>query len=105
MDFVGMIELRLNPPKADFGYVLRRSCWGLGYATEAVSAVVQWAIKQPTIFRVWATCHPDNKRSIRVLEKSGLHLEAKLINWEARPNLGEQAGDSLAYSLTRPSIP
>ena len=79
--FFGAIELRLRPPKADFGYILCKAFWGCGYATEAATAVVAWAIAQPEIFRVWATCHPDNVRSARVLEKSGLKLEGRLANW------------------------
>jgi [ribosomal protein S5]-alanine N-acetyltransferase len=100
-DFVGAIELRLRPPKADFGYILCRAFWGRGFASEAARAIVGWAMAQPAIFRVWATCHPDNVASARVLEKSGLRREARLAAWEPRPNLGEPAGDSLVYALTR----
>ena len=88
-------------PKADFGYILCRSHWGRGFASEAASAVVAWALAQPAIHRVWATCSPDNVRSARVLEKSGLRLEGRFAKWEARPNLGQAAGDSLVYAVTR----
>jgi len=104
-DFVGAIELRLKPPKADFGYILRRAFWRQGFASEAASAVVAWAMAQPAIYRVWATCHPDNIASARVLEKSGLRHEGRLARWEPRPNLGEAAGDSLVYAVTRPLAP
>jgi [ribosomal protein S5]-alanine N-acetyltransferase len=99
--FAGIIEMRIRPPKADFGYILCKTFWGHGYATEASKAIVSWAIGQPTIFRVWATCHPDNVRSAKVLGKSGLMLEGRLANWEARPNIDEPAGESLIYALTR----
>jgi ribosomal-protein-alanine N-acetyltransferase len=102
--FAGAIEMRIKPPKADFGYILGRSCWGHGFATEAASAVVTWALAQPEIYRVWATCHPDNVASARVLEKSGLRLEGRLARWEPRPNLAEAAGDSMVYAVTRPQI-
>lgn len=101
-EFIGCIELRLAPPKADFGYVLVEAAWGHGYATEAAKAVVSWAIAQPGIYRVWATCHPDNHASVRVLEKAGLSFEARLRNWIGRPNIGEPAGDSLSFALVRP---
>ena|SRR5712691_7354855 len=100
-EFAGAIEMRMRPPKADFGYILCKAFWGRGYATEAATAIVSWAIGQPDIFRVWATCHPGNVRSARVLEKSGLKHEGRLANWEARPNIGEPAGESLVYALTR----
>lgn len=98
---VGVLELRLTPPKADFGYILGEAFWGRGYASEAASAVVAWAIAQPGIFRVWATCHPDNGASAAVLRKAGLRREATLANWEARPQLGEIAGPSDCYALTK----
>jgi len=101
-EFAGAIELRIKPPKADFGYILCRSHWQRGFASEAASAVVAWAIAQPAIYRVWATCHPDNVASARVLEKAGLRPEGRLARWEPRPNLGEAAGDSLVYAMIRP---
>ena len=99
--FLGVIELRLSPPKADFGYIFGEASWGRGFATEAVCTVVAWAIAQPPIFRVWATCHPDNAASAAVLRKAGLSHEATLENWEARPQLGELAGPSHFYARTR----
>src|SRR5262249_43676763 len=51
--FMGAIELRLRPPKADFGYILLRAFWRQGFMSEAAGAVVAWAIAQPAIHRVW----------------------------------------------------
>src|SRR5207244_3368349 len=90
--FLGVIELRINPPKADFGYIFCEEFWGRGFATEVVQCVVDWTLTQPEIFRVWATCDPDNTASARVLAKAGLKLEARLENWEARPQRGLPAG-------------
>ena len=98
---MGVIELRLSPPKADFGYILGEPFWGRGFATEAASTVVAWAIAQHGIFRVWATCHPDKAASAAVLRKVGLAHEAKLANWEGRPQLSETVGPSDCYALTR----
>lgn len=99
--FLGCIELRILRPKADFGYILGVKYWGNGYATEAARAVVAAAMNLANVHRVWATCHPDNVASIRVLEKAGLCFETRLRNWETRPNLGEAAGDCLVYSMLR----
>jgi [ribosomal protein S5]-alanine N-acetyltransferase len=101
--FLGVIELRLSPPRADFGYIFREDSWGQGFATEAASAVVGWAIAQPSIFRVWATCHPDNSASAAVLRKVGFIHEATLENWEARPQLNERAGPSHCYAVAKRS--
>ncbi|WP_145915888.1 GNAT family N-acetyltransferase [Brevundimonas naejangsanensis] len=99
--FLGVLELRLSPPKADFGYIFAEPFWGKGFATEAASAVVAWAIAQPSILRVWATCHPSNVASAAVLRRAGLSYEATLASWEARPQIGEVAGPSDCYALTR----
>ena len=101
-EFLGVIELRINAPKADFGYIFCEEFWGLGFGTEVVQCVVDWALAQPEIFRVWATCDPDNTASARVLAKVGLKLEARLENWEARPQRGLLAGPSLVYAKTKP---
>jgi RimJ/RimL family protein N-acetyltransferase len=103
-EFLGVIELRLNPPKADLGYIFCEPFWGRGFASEVVKCVVDWAFSQPEIFRVWATCHPDNAASIRVLNKAGLSLEARLENWEPRPQLGLLAGPSLVYARIKPTV-
>ncbi|WP_426040400.1 GNAT family N-acetyltransferase [Brevundimonas sp. TWP2-3-4b1] len=99
--FMGALELRLKPPRADLGYILGERFWGQGFAGEAASAVVAWAIAQPGIFRVWATCHPENVASAAVLRRAGLTYEATLANWDARPQLGEAAGPNDCYALTR----
>ena len=35
-----MLEIRLEGPMMDFGYVLARNYWGQGYMTEAVKAII-----------------------------------------------------------------
>lgn len=99
--FIGVIEIRLSPPTADFGYIIGEAFWGKGYTTEAARAVVDWARTLPDIHRIWATCHPDNHASAAVLRKAGLSFEAELPNWESRPQLGEVAGPSLLFSWQR----
>ena len=100
-DFLGVVELRMHPPKADFGYVFCPQYWGQGFASEAVKAIVDWAFSQSEIYRVWATCHPENIASVRVLQKAGLQFETRLENREPRPQLGETAGPSLVYVRTK----
>lgn len=98
---LGAVSLHLTPPKATLGYALCHDQQGKGYATEATGAVVDWACAQPEIFRVWATCHPDNAGSIRVLQKLGFVLEGRLENWAPRPQLGLAASASLMFAKIR----
>ena len=57
-----------------FGYNFRYDCWGMGYATEAVRAMIRYAHEQfgATKFAS-AHCEP-NIASGHVMEKCGLHF-------------------------------
>ncbi|SDT00074.1 GNAT family N-acetyltransferase [Actinoplanes derwentensis] len=78
---IGAVELRVTAAahrRGEFGYVLTRSAWGRGYATEAAAAVLAFAFDQVDLHRVAATCDPANAGSRRVLEKIGLTYEGHL---------------------------
>ncbi len=62
----------------DIGYALRRDRWGQGLATEAAAALVEFGLRALGLHRVWATCHVENARSARVLEKVGMRREGRL---------------------------
>jgi len=58
---------------------------GCGYATEAVRALVAWALGQDGVARVTARCDPENTASVRVLEKTGFvrtGVDGELESWE-----------------------
>jgi len=55
----------------EIGYGIIDEFQGQGYATEAVKAAVNWALKQAGVLRVEAETEPDNKASQRVLAKCG----------------------------------
>lgn len=55
----------------EIGYGIAEPHRGLGYATEAVSAVVGWALRQPGVVCVTAEAEESNAASRRVLEKAG----------------------------------
>ena len=95
---VGMIGMRIAPPKADFGYVIAPAHTGNGYATEAARALCAWAIDQETIHRVWALVDTRNAASSRVLEKAGLTKEGTLRNWCIH---GGVLTDCHAYALIK----
>ena len=98
---IGMVELRLNDWRADLGYVLERASWGQGYMTEAVRFVVEWALSQPGIYRVWATCDVDNLASAHVMEKVGMQREGILRGWSMHPNISEEPHDCYCYALVK----
>lgn len=56
---------------AEIGYGIEEAYQGCGYATEAVRAAVDWALRQKDVVRVEAETEPLNRASQRVLEKCG----------------------------------
>jgi len=56
---------------SEIGYGIEDEYQGKGYATEAVSALVNWAMNQPCVTCVTAEAEESNLASIRVLEKVG----------------------------------
>ncbi len=56
---------------AEIGYGLESGYEGLGYATEAVTAICSRALSQPGVIGIEAETSPDNEASMRVLQKAG----------------------------------
>ena len=59
----------------DIGYAFLPKYWTKGYATEAALAVKGYAKNQIGLKRIVGITDPDNKGSIKVLEKLGLKFE------------------------------
>ena len=100
---IGGIALRQGGFKVDFGYVIARTYWGKGFAAEALRPLVDWAMRQPEIFRAWAVCDEENSASARVMEKVGMTREGVLNKWMLHPQVGDTPRDCLCYSITKES--
>jgi RimJ/RimL family protein N-acetyltransferase len=64
----------VSPGLVEIGYALVPSCWGQGYATDAVRTLVSLARQVPEIVRMIAPTPLDRPTSGRVLEKAGFRL-------------------------------
>ena len=64
--------------RATIGYDLLREYWGNGYMTEAVNAMIDYGFKRLGLIRIEATVDPENKASVRVLERAGFELEGHM---------------------------
>ena len=53
------------------GYLVYPAHEGKGYASEAVTRLIAWALAQPGVRAVQATIKPDNAASRRVAERAG----------------------------------
>ena len=98
---VGMIEIRINKHKADLGYVLAKSEWGKGYMPEAANTLIELALLQSNIYRVWAVCDLENHASTRVMEKIGMQKEGILKKWIVHPNISSKPRDCYCYAAIK----
>lgn len=57
-----------------FGYNFRYDCWGNGYATETVKAMLKYVYDNLGARKFTASHAEPNKASGRVMEKCGLHF-------------------------------
>ena len=62
----------------EIGYGIAENHQGQGYATEAVTAAAEWALKHHRITGVTAEVEKDNIASIRVLEKTGFEPTGRI---------------------------
>jgi len=74
--------------RCEIAYGVDEASQNQGYGTEAVEAVVRWALEQPECKIIEATTTPWHKASSRVLEKVGMKLVGK-------------RGDLLLYEIRR----
>ena len=88
-----------TPHEAMTGYVLAKDAWGHGYATEALTAMINVA-PRIAVSHLYALCHPEHRPSWRVLEKCGFTHDDTATRRTEFPNLdpGVQQ-DALCYVL------
>ncbi len=84
--------------KIEVGFSIARTCWGRGYATEALKAVLKYLTDNERIRCVTAWCAADNIGSKRTLEKAGMRLVSKET---AGLTIGDQLFDKLNYEFRR----
>jgi RimJ/RimL family protein N-acetyltransferase len=74
-------------PGLEVGWLVARTHWGRGYATEAALASMEWARDELGAAHLISLVADDNERSARVAEKLGMAVEgrAKILGrYEAR---------------------
>jgi len=90
---------------AELAYGIEDGSQGKGYASEAVSTCIAWALAQPECRVVRATTTVWHKGSKRLLEKVGMRLVAKredhgseMLTYEIARGEGEGRDDSAAQA-------
>jgi RimJ/RimL family protein N-acetyltransferase len=100
-EVIGMIDPRIEGSKVGIGYVATRAHWGKGYITEATQRIIEWAFRQPSIYRIYATTDVENLASQRVLEKAGMQCEGILRRYIVHPNISDVPRDSYLYAIIK----
>lgn len=65
----------LSQSEIEIGWWLAPEYWGNGLATEAALAVMLFGFERLNLPRIVSIAQPPNQRSIRVMEKLGMHFE------------------------------
>lgn len=81
-----------DPNGYELGYVLKRSAWGRGYASEITSALISWFFEHTTEDCLFAYAEQVHAASLRVMAKAGMHP------WQDR---GVEGLDFRFYRITR----
>jgi len=75
---LGWCGLKLHPEGfVDLGYRLQRKYWSLGFATEASLACLAYGFNTLRLKEIVARSVPENKASIRIMEKCGMTFSHK----------------------------
>jgi ribosomal-protein-alanine N-acetyltransferase len=83
---------------AELAFDLAQVHWGKGLMRQAVAAVLQWTYQQDQVNRVHAFVRVDNRRSERLLERSGFVREGCLRSYRVCRG---QPHDFYIYGLLR----
>jgi [ribosomal protein S5]-alanine N-acetyltransferase len=88
--FAGLLECdALREADYEIGFVLRRSAWGRGYATEIGLGQLEYGFGALGLERLLALVSPKNSVSIAVLKKIGMELHSTIQS--------DQRGDRHVY--------
>jgi len=87
----------------DLGYRLARRFWGMGYATEAAMALVDYGFNVMQQEKLYACTHLENLASQRVLEKAGFRKKGTFEEEDERIYWLEQDRD--AYQKRKAAQP
>jgi [ribosomal protein S5]-alanine N-acetyltransferase len=100
--FVGLTDIAgVSHGEGALGYWFDKAVWGLGYATEAAQAVVEFAFDNLNLARLRAAHASDNAASACVLRKLGFQPAGDMRAWSR--SRGEEIVER-RYLLTRVAV-
>lgn len=96
-----MIGMDVHRRTAELGYWLAEPFWGRGIMSRAVELLTDYAFEEYNLNRIYAEPYSTNPASIRVLEKSGFHLEGVM---RANVIKAGKTLDQCLYAKLRPGL-
>jgi ribosomal-protein-alanine N-acetyltransferase len=96
---IGLNNISLKSKRSEIGYEIHPDFWRLGFATEAVSSILNYSFYELDLFRVGAITYPANTPSNHLLLKIGFTLEGTLRGYLYQRN---QSHDAYVFSITKP---
>ncbi len=86
--------LDLDAGTGRVGYTVVEPCWGRGYATEALRALLTHVLAEPDVYRVVAETMVEHAASRRVMEKAGMHYCGRRLEAD-----GDESMDLVVYQV------
>lgn len=96
---IGFWQIQKEHYRAEIGYMLLPSKQGKGFMHEAIQTVLQYGFESMKLHSVEANVNPENKASIKVLERNGFVREAY---FKENHYYNGKFSDSAIYSLLTP---
>lgn len=93
---IGAYDFDPDTAGIEVGCSIAQDSWGKGFASEALSAALEYLTQQEGIRLVKAWCAADNIVSRRIMEKAGMQLTS---TEEGALEIGEKKYDKLNYEL------
>ncbi|WFL77754.1 GNAT family N-acetyltransferase [Altererythrobacter arenosus] len=83
LGFAGLSDPDFMPellPSVEIGWRLGKAHWGKGYATEAATAALAFAIESPDIEEIVSICQVGNGASTSIMKKIGLEFDRRSLD-------------------------
>jgi ribosomal-protein-alanine N-acetyltransferase len=95
-----LFHIDLTNRRAEVGYILDRSFWGKGYASEALRKMIDYCFTELAFARLEADVDPKNDGSLKLLEKHGFEREGY---FKKRWLIRGKWYDSVMFGLLNPA--
>lgn len=93
------IEMMVDRPEGEVGFIIARPYWGRGIVPEALAAVLAFSKKRLGLVRIRGYCDVDNARSARVFDKMGFRSLGIAHKSVSHPNVSPGMRDAKAFIL------